>query len=322
MSVVITGGSGVVGGAVLRRLSGKPGRVKALVRSPGGAARVADHGAEPVFGDVESFPSLVSAFGGADVVYHVAGRNELCPADPSALYRVNVDGTRNVVRAARVAGVRRLVYTSSAATIGEPPGSVGTEDTPHRGYHLSHYERSKYLAEQVAFAEAGDLELVVVNPSSVQGPGRASGTGKLLLDVLAGRLPILVDTWISVVDIDDCAEGHLLAAAHGRPGERYLLNSFTVTVAEALGIVQIVTGVSLRVRFLPGWVARAGAAAVEAAARAVGRTPPVCREMVRTMLHGHRYDGAKAERELGVRYHTPEDTLERLVRWAKTEGLL
>ncbi len=322
MTVVITGGTGVVGGAVLQRLVGSEDEVRALVRSRRGAARVAARGAVPVVGEVESLPSLVEAFHGADVVYHVAGRNELCPTDPSVLYRVNVDGSRNVVRAARVAGVRRLVYTSSAATIGEPRGTVGTEDTPHRGYHLSHYERSKYLAEQVVFAEADDLEVVVVNPSSVQGPGRGSGTGRLLINVLAGRLPVLVDTWISIVDIDDCADGHLRAAAQGRPGERYLLNSFTLRVADALSLAEIVAGLDLRVRFLPGWVARVGASAVEAVARATGRRPPVCREMVRTMVHGHRYDGSKAERELGLRYHTPEETLGRLIAWAREERLL
>ena len=322
MSVVLTGATGVVGGAVLRHLVAHPTPVRALVRSGVSAERVRSAGAEPVHGDVLSYPTLVAAFAGADVVFHVAGRNEMCPVDPSVLYRVNVDGSRNVVRAAAAAGVRRLVYTSSAATIGEAAGVVGTEQTTHRGYHLSHYERSKYLAEQVVVAEAGDLELVIVNPSSVQGPGRASGTGKLLIDVVAGRMPVLVDTWVSIVDIDDCARGHLLAAERGRPGERYLLNSYTLRVADALRIVEIVTGLRPRVRFIPGGVARMGAAVVEGAARLCSRRPPVCTEMVRTMLHGHRYDGSKATRDLGLTYTPPEESLARLVAWARDQGLL
>ncbi len=322
MTVVITGATGVVGGAVLRhvRLDGRP--VRALVRSPAGAERLRSQGVEPVMGDVTELPTLVEAFAGADLVYHVAGRNEMCPADPTRLYRVNVDGSRNVVRAAQAVGVRRLVYTSSAATIGEESGTVGTEDSPHRGGYLSHYERSKHLAEQVVYAEATGIELVVVNPSSVQGPGRASGTGKLLLDVLAGRLPVMVDTWVSIVDIDDCARGHLLAAARGVPGERYLLNSFTLRVSDALRLVEIVAGLNVRLRYVPAWTARVGAGLVETLARIAGRRPPVCREMVRTMLHGHRYDGSKATAELGLEYTPPERTLARLIEWARTEGLL
>ena len=322
MTAVITGATGVVGGAVLRQLVAAGTPVRALVRNGGGAERIRAQGVETVWGDVLSLPSLVEAFAGADVVFHVAGHNEMCPTDPSVLYRVNVDGSRNVVRAAAAAGVRRLVYTSSAATIGEPKGTVGTEDTPHRGYFLSHYERSKYLAEQVVRAEATELSLVVVNPSSVQGPGRASGTGKLLIDVLAGRLPLMVDTWVSIVDIDDCARGHLLASQRGRPGERYLLNSFTLQVTDALRIAEIVTDLRPRVRFLPPGIARAAGVAVEVGARILGRKPPLCREMVRTMLHGHRYDGSKATKELGLSYTPPEESLNRLAFWAKEQGLL
>jgi dihydroflavonol-4-reductase len=149
------------------------------------------------------------------------------------MYRANVDGTRNVIRAAQARGVRRIVYTSSAIVLGEEKGTVGSETSPHRGRHLSHYERSKFEAERVAFAEARDVELVVVNPSSVQGPGRATGTGGLILDVVNGKLPLMVDSTLSVIDIDDCARGHTLAEERGEPGRRYVLNGFSVSVREA-----------------------------------------------------------------------------------------
>src|SRR5690606_38967861 len=139
------------------------------------------------------------------------------------LYRANVDGTRNMVAAAGAAGVRRVVYTSSAATIGEPAGTIATERTRHRGHWLSHYERSKHEAERVAVAAAAraGVELVAVNPASVQGPGRTRGTAKILIAALNGRLRLVVASRLSVVDVADCAEGHLLAESRGEPGERY-----------------------------------------------------------------------------------------------------
>lgn len=322
MSVVVTGGSGVVGAALVRRLVSDGEAVSVLCRSPQAADVVRSLGAEPLVGDILDLGSLRAAFGGADLIYHVAGLNTMCPPDPGELERVNVVGSQNVIRAAEIAGCRRVVYTSSAATIGEPSGTVGFEKTPHRGWYLSAYERSKHLAEQAVLGMITDVEVVSVNPSSVQGPGRATGTGALILDLLAGRLPGLIDTRLSIVDIDDCARGHIAAALHGVPGERYLLNSFTMTMREAVGLIGRVADQDLEVRWLPGWAAAAGASVVEGAARISGRPPKVCREMVRTLRHGHAYDGSRAERELGLEYTAPEATLSRLVDWFRVEGLL
>jgi dihydroflavonol-4-reductase len=216
------------------------------------------------------------------------------------------------------------VHTSSAATLGEAKGTVGREDSPHRGTYLSTYERSKHEGEIAAFAAArhAGVDLVSVNPSSVQGPPRSGGTGKILIAYLNGRLKAFLDTRLSLVDIQDCTAGHLLAAERGVPGERYVLNGVTLTSLEALEIVADLTGVHERPRILPAPVASAAAAAVEAAFRLRGRTPPVCREMVRTMLHGHRYDGSRATRELGLTYTPVRDTLARTVAWAVEAGLV
>lgn len=322
MSVLVTGASGVVGGAVTALLVAQGRPVRALARSAESATAVAGLGAEPVAGDMLDYRSLLAAMAGCEVVFHVAGRNAMCLRDPAELFRVNVDGTRNVLRAAAAAGVRRLVYTSSAAALGEAAGELGHEGSAHRGWFLSHYERSKYQAERVVLEERTPVEVVVVNPSSVQGPGRATGTGKIILDLLNGRLPVLVDSRISVVDIADCARGHLLAEQRGTPGERYVLNGFTLSTRESVTLLEQVSGLALRVRYLPGWPARAGAAVVEVVSHAVGRRPPVCREMVRTMLHGHAYDGSRATRELGLEYTAAEETMRRLVGWLAEEGLL
>lgn len=320
--VAVTGASGVVGSALLRHLVAVGVSPVALSRSDASDDALRRAGAIPVRGDLLDPGSLRRAFDGADTVFHVAGVNELCSPDPSRMLRVNVDGTVAAIEAARAAGVRRIVHTSSAAAIGEAAGSVGTEDSPHRGWYLSDYERSKHLAEIAAREHAAGIELVIVNPSSVQGPGRATGTGAIVLAAARGRLPALVDGRLSIVDIDDCARGHLLAAARGLPGRRYLLNSFTIPTGTALRILADVLGRPVRVRTLPGWVASAAAVAVEAGFRAVGRRPPVCREMVRTLRHGHAYDGSRASRELGLAYTGPEDLLSRLVGWFRSEGLL
>ncbi len=310
----------MVGGAVLRHLiaAGRP--VRALARSSVAEGTVSALGATPVAGDVLDVMSLYDVFAGAEVVYHVAGVNAFCMRDPSPMYAVNVDGTRNVLRAAREAGVRRVVYTSSAIVLGEAAGTVGSETSPHRGSFLSHYERSKFEAEQVAFAEAGRLELVVVNPSSVQGPGRVSGTGRLILDVINGRFPVMVDSTLSIVDIDDCARGHLLAEQRGVPGRRYVLNGFSLTVRRALDLLARAAGVDVSVRFLPHWSVRALVPVVDLMNRF--RSLPVCGEMLRVMLHGHTYDGSRAVRELGLTYTPASDTLRRTVEWFREQGLL
>jgi dihydroflavonol-4-reductase len=324
MRVFLTGGSGFVGGALLERLVARGDDVVALARTAESAQALRDRGAEPALGDVLREEELVAAMRGSEVVFHVAGINTFCATDPGRLLHVNVHGSEIVVRAAARAGAGRVVLTSSAAALGEPHGTVGTEDSPHRGSYLSTYERSKREGEVAAFAAArsAGIDLVAVNPSSVQGPGRAGGTGRILIAYLNGRLRAFVDTHISIVDIRDCTEGHVLAAERGAPGERYVLNGATLPAREALSIVSELTGVTDEVRLLPRAVAMAAGAASEAGFRLAGRKPPLCREMVRTLLHGHRYDGSRAERELGLVYTPVRETLRRTIAWAVDEGLI
>jgi len=296
--------------------------VAALARSPQSAAAVEAMGATALGGDIMDPGSLKDAFSGCEVIYHVAGINEMCSLDPDRMHRVNVVGTRNVVRACRAAGVRRMVLTSSAAAIGEEKGEVATESTPHRGHYLSEYEKSKHHSERLAFAEAGELEVVAVNPSSVQGPGRATGTGKIILQVLTGKLPLLIESQVSMIDIDDCARGHLLAARHGTPGERYLLSGFTTSVSGAVAMAGEVLGREVNVRMLPLPVAWAGAAVIGAIGRVRGKRPPFCPEMIRVVSHGHLHDGSRATRELGLTYTPARETITRMVDWFRSEGLL
>ena len=322
--VLVTGGGGVVGGTLVRRLvrAGRP--VRALARTDASARALRSIGSEPVRGDLLDLGSLTRAMRGCSTVFHAAGVNAMCQRDPSPMVRTNVEGSANAIRAAAQTGVARVVYTSSSSAIGEARGTVGREDSPHRGSYLSVYERSKHEAERLVFALAGDLgvEVVAVNPSSVQGPGRATGSARLLHEVANGRLPVLVDTTISLVDIDDCAQGHVLAETHGAPGERYLLSGATLTTREAVTLLERVWGLPRRVRFAPRWAASAGGLAVWAGARLIHRDAPLCPEAVRALLHGHRYDGSKATRELGLTYTPVEDTLRRTLEWYAERGLV
>lgn len=322
--VFVTGGSGVIGGALIARLVERGDEVHALARSDAAVAAVQKRGARPVRGDALDAEALVRGMDGCEVAFHVAGVNALCVKDPGTMRRVNVDGAGLAVQAAKRAGVPRLVHTSSAATVGEAPGAIGNEDTTHRGWFLSTYEQTKTEGERAALAAAAEIgqDVVSVNPSSVQGPGRASGTGRILLAFLDGRLRVFVQTYVSMVDIGDCIEGHLLAAERGRSGERYLLNGMTLTISEALALAADVAGVERSPRLVPRAVATVAAGAVEGAFRLARRSPPVCREMVRTLLHGHRYDASRAERELGLSYTPPRETVRRTVEWARGEGLL
>ena len=323
MKVAVTGGSGVVGTAVVRLLAaGGCDEVRTLARSEESRKQLDVLGAVPVPGDLLDAQSLQLLVAGCEIVFNVAGINQMCVRDTSAMHRVNVDGVSAVVEACRRAGVRRLVHTSSAVTIGERRGEIGNEGSEHRGFFLSGYERTKFLGERRLFADPGDLEVVAVNPSSVQGPGRATGTGKLLLDVVNDRLRFLVDSPISLVDIDDCAQGHLLAARRGEPGSRYILSGGTVGVREAVKVVAEASGRDLHPRYVPGPLVSALAVTAQPVARLAGRDLPFCTEMVRVMRFGHRYDGSKASSELGLEYRPVAETIARTISWFAAEGLL
>jgi len=313
-----------VGGQLLKTLANNGVATAALARSDDSSAAVASLGAEPVRGDLFATQVLKEAMWGVDVVYHVAGVNETCSRDPGCMDRTNIDGTRSVIGAVAAAGVRRVVYTSSAAAIGEREGMIGVEHTVHSGEYLSGYARSKHLAELAAFEEADRLgvNLVAVNPSSIQGPGRAGGSAKLLLRVLNARRPLLVDSTLSFVDIVDCITGHINAAKYGKAGERYILSGATISVSEANTLLSDATGREIN----PRWVSRDLASTVGMAAAGLAAiirpSLGICPELITTLLHGHRFDGSKAERDLRFTYTEVSDTINRTASWFREQGLI
>lgn len=320
----VTGGSGLVGGHLTSRLIDDGVVVRCLARSSVAATAAADRGAVPVEGDLFDTDALREGMWGADTVFHVAGVNEMCSKDPIAMDHVNIDGTVAVIEAAASNGVRRVVYTSSAAAIGERHGMVGTEHTVHSGEYVSAYARSKHRGEVAAFEAADRLgvDVVAINPSSVQGPGRATGSAELLVRVVRATRPMLMETTISIVDIEDCTTGHIHAAEHGRAGERYILSGATLKVSEAVDLLSEASGRTIEPRWVSEGVVRSVGTAAARVAALLKPSAGICPELVATLLHGHRFDGTKAPRDLRFEYTPAADTIDRTVRWLETEGIV
>jgi dihydroflavonol-4-reductase len=316
----VTGATGFLGRSIVEELvaAGRP--VRALARSDSSARRLSALGAEPVRGDLRDRSSLEAGFAGCETVFHVAGANAFCVPDPRPMFEINVDGSRTVVRAAAAAGVARVVYTSSAATLDVTPPS-GRRGTRR---FLSDYARSKYEAER-AVMEASTttgLTVICVNPASVQGPGRTSGTARLLIGYLNGKLPAAVDGPLNVIDIADCTRGHLLAEERGVAGERYLLCGASMTLRTGLALLSRLTGLADPPRFLPAKLALAASACIEVVARVRHKPTRYCLEMVRTLIEGAPYDGTPATKALGLVYTPIEETMRRTITWYLAQGLI
>jgi dihydroflavonol-4-reductase len=323
MKVLVTGATGYVGSHLLPELVARGHEVRALVLPGEDDSPLRAQGVEVVRGDLGNDSSLLSALEGVDLCYHLAGINSFWIPRKRDYYEVNVEGVRRLLFAARKAGVKRVVHTSSAVTIGEKKGETGTEETVHRGYFLSHYERSKFQGEKLALSLAGpDLEVVVVNPTSAFGPARDRGSGKLFLDFLRGRLPGIFGGKINLLFIEDMVKGHLLAAERGRSGQRYILAGENLTVDAALRMAAAVAGIS---RIPPRWPAAlvwARAWAEEARYFLTGRPPSLPRDQVRTLLHGICVDNSKSRQELGMTYTPFREALALTVAGYRQAGLI
>jgi dihydroflavonol-4-reductase len=321
--VFLTGGGGFIGGQLARALIARGDEVVALARSDDAARELDGLGARVVRGDVLDATAVGPALAGADVVHHVAGLNSHCPRDPARLWQVNVLGPQTVIRAAAEHGVRRVVLMSSAASLGEAHGTVGNESTPHRGTFLSLYEHSKYEGERAAFlaGEVTGTQVVALNPTSVQGPPRSGGNGAIIIAYLNRRLRVFVPADLSIVDIRDVVAAQLAAETRGAPGARYVLSQAAVTSREAVQMLAELSGVRFAVHFVSPVLARRVAAVIDAGFRVRGRVSPVCPARVGTLLHGHRYDGSRAQGELGLAYTPVRETFRRTIEWARAQGL-
>jgi len=327
MRALVTGAAGFVGSAVARALGRAGWQVRALVRAGSDRRNLRQLPVEIAIGDITDGTSLDEPLRGCDALFHVAADYRLWVPEPEPLYRTNVEGTRNVLEAARRAGVSRIVYTSSVAAVGLPAdGLPGSEDTPvSLAGMIGHYKRSKFLAEELAreFARAG-APLVIVNPSTPIGPGdlRPTPTGQMVLDAATGRMPAYVDTGLNIVHVDDIAAGHLQAFEHGRVGERYILGGENMTLREILLEICRLTGRSApRIR-LPHAALLPVALASEAVARLTGRAARVTIDSVRMARKRMYFSSAKAVRELGYGWRPPAVAFADAIRWFREQGML
>jgi dihydroflavonol-4-reductase len=327
MKALVTGATGFVGAAVARALLGAQWQVRVLARRSSDRRNLQSLDVEVAEGDLADPDSLQRAAQGCEGLFHVAADYRLGARDPAELYRANVEGTRNILRAAQRSGVQRIVYTSSVATIGIPAdGTPGDEQSANSLENMiGHYKRSKYLAEEVVREAAqGGLSVVIVSPSTPVGPGdvKPTPTGLLVLDAAAGRMPAYVDTGLNIVHVDDVAAGQLLAYERGRAGERYILGGQDMSLREILEMIARLEGRNPpRIR-LPYGVVLPIAYLAEGFARLSGSSGRITLEGVRMSRKKMFFSSAKAVRELGYRWRPPVQAFEDAIRWFRDNGLL
>jgi dihydroflavonol-4-reductase len=326
MKTLVTGGTGFVGANVVRALLQRGVEVRALVRPTSDTRNLADLDIELVPGDLRDRGSLEAALKGCDTLFHVAAVYALWTSNRRELYDSNVTGTVHLMEAAQSAGLQKIVYTSSVATIGLPPtGEPGTEELflqPHE--LISDYKRSKHLAEQqvLRMAHRG-LPVVIVNPSFPVGPwdSKPTPSGQLIVNFLRGKIPAYVDTGLNVGDVEDIALGHVLAAEKGRIGERYILGHENLTLPVMFRLLERVSGVKAPRLRVPYPVAYMSACVSEAIARAITHRPPFA-TLAGVKLSRKRmfYDTSKAVRDLGLPQTPALTAFDKAVRWFRNHG--
>ncbi|HWR53290.1 MAG TPA: hopanoid-associated sugar epimerase [Bryobacteraceae bacterium] len=318
---LITGATGFVGWHVARSLSARGAHLRALVRP---SSRLVEVDAEPVTGDLRDAESLRRAVEGCSAVYHVAADYRLWAAEPHELYESNVDGTRNLLEAARNAGVERFVYTSTVGCIGMPKDRPGDETTPVALDDMTGaYKRSKFLAEQAAleYAAAG-FPVVIVNPTAPVGDHdrKPTPTGKIILDFIQRNMPAYIETGLNFVDVRDVAEGHVAAGERGRTGERYILGCENLTLEGLFAHLEKPSGVPAPSRKIPYALAMAAGVVSTGIASITGREPKAPIDAVRMARKKMWVSQQKAVRELDWHPGPVDDALRRAIAWFRANG--
>jgi dihydroflavonol-4-reductase len=324
---LVTGATGFVGAAVARALLAQGLPVRVLARPRSDRRNLAGLDVEMAEGSLEDTLSLTRAVAGCRHLFHVAADYRLWVPDPAGMFRANVDGTRELMLAALAAGVHRIVYTSSVATLGLVAGGVADEATPSGiGDMIGPYKQSKFAAEaavQTLIAERG-LPAVIVNPSTPVGPGdvKPTPTGRIIVEAAKGKMPGYVDTGLNLVHVDDVAAGELLAAEYGAVGERYILGGENLTLAEILSAVSRAVGRRPPSLKIPYAMVLPIAAGAEMMARLTGREPFTTLDGVRMSRKKMYFSSAKAMREIGYAPRPAHDAIVDAVAWFEANGYL
>src|SRR5580693_521736 len=326
MLAFVTGATGFVGSHVARVLAEQGADLRLLVRSGSDLRNIQGLNPDQVIGDLRDPESIEKAMAGCDVVFHVAADYRLWVRDPEQMYRANVEGTRTVLAAARKNHVRRVVYTSSVATMGfTSNGHPADEDSPvSLDGMIGHYKRSKFMAEEVALeAGRGGMDVVVVNPTTPVGEQdiKPTPTGRIVVDFLKKKFPAYVDTGLNLVDVTECARGHVAALEKGRSGERYILGGENLTLKEILDKLAAITGLpSPKVRVPYAMALAAGVVDEMVTGRILGKEPRATIDAVRMGRKKMFVSSAKAERDLGWRATSVDGALRRSVNWFRANG--
>jgi len=322
----VTGATGFLGSHVARVLADQGARLRLLVRPTSHLRNIADLNAERVEGDLRDPASIEKALTGCDALFHVAADYRLWVRDPQQMYRSNVEGTRALLEAARKQGVRRVVYTSSVATMGfSSNGRLADENSAvSLTDMIGHYKRSKFMAEQVAFEAArSGVDVIVVNPTTPIGERdlKPTPTGRIVVDFLKRKFPAYVDTGLNLVDATECARGHIQALEKGRSGERYILGGENLTLKQILDRLGAITGLpSPKVKLPYVFALAAGVVDETVTGRILDREPRATIDAVRMGRKKMFISSAKAERELGWRSVPVNDALRRSVEWFRANG--
>ncbi len=324
MTTLVTGAAGFLGSHVARQLVARGETVRVLVRASSSNRAISDLSLEYVTGDLRDAASLDRAMAGVKRVYHVAADYRLWAKRKQDIYDSNVGGTKNLLAAAKRAGVEQLIYTSTVATIAVDRPELPNEFTDARLEEMvGHYKRSKWMAEREAIQAAKDgLPVIVAMPTTPVGPWdwKPTPTGKIILDFLNGKMPGYVETGLNFVGVEECAAGHLLAAEKGKVGERYLLGAENLTLKALLDLLAKITGLRAPGMKIPHGVALGVAYLDTAFSRLVGKEPQIPVEGVKIARHKMFVDASRAQRELGFQPGRVEGALERAVRWYRANG--
>ncbi len=324
MTTLVTGASGFLGSHVARQLVARGDNVRVLLRPSSTNRAIGDLSLEYVTGDLRDLASLERALSGVQRVFHVAADYRLWAKRPREIYDSNVGGTKNLLDAAKRAGVEKFIYTSTVATIAVDRPELPSEATDAKLEEMvGHYKRSKWLAEQEALKAAKEgLPVVVAMPTTPVGPGdwKPTPTGKIILDFLNGKMPGYVETGLNFVGAEECAAGHLLVAEKGKIGERYLLGSENVTLKKLLDTLARITGLSAPKLKIPHGLALGVAYMNTAFSRLVGKEPQIPVEGVKIARHMMFVNCTRSQQELGFAPGSVAAALERAVRWYEANG--